>query len=47
MFLGGYDQAVEARPRVVRPSELRKPLEADGCVVTKGQDGGLYVFTKA
>ena len=44
MFLGEYQHSVDAKGRVVLPSKFRDELAA-GCVITKGQERCLYVFT--
>ena len=44
MFLGAYSHTLDAKGRVVMPSKFRHGLEA-GCVVTKGQERCLYVFS--
>ena len=45
MFLGEYSHSLDNKGRVVMPSKFREDLEA-GCVVTKGQERCLYVFSK-
>ena len=44
MFLGEYQHALDDKGRVVLPSKFRNSL-AGGCVVAKGQDKCLYVYT--
>ena len=44
MFLGEYFHSLDGKGRVVMPSGFRGRLE-DGCVVTKGQDGQLDIFS--
>lgn len=44
MFLGDYFHTLDGKGRVVMPSSFRSSLE-DGCVVTKGQDGQLVIFS--
>ncbi len=44
MFLGEYQHALDDKGRVVLPSKFRDSLKK-GCVVTKGQDRCLYVYT--
>ena len=44
MFLGEYQHALDDKGRVVLPSKFRNSL-AGGCVVAKGQDDCLYVYT--
>jgi MraZ protein len=44
VFLGEYFHSLDEKGRVVMPSGFRRDLE-DGCVVTKGQDGQLVIFS--
>ena len=44
MFLGEYFHSLDEKGRVVMPAGFRRALE-DGCVVTKGQDGQLIVYS--
>lgn len=44
MFLGEYFHSLDEKGRVVMPSSFRDDLKA-GCVVTKGQDGQLLLYT--
>lgn len=44
MFLGEYFHSLDEKGRVVMPSSFRDELKA-GCVVTKGQDGQLLIYT--
>ena len=44
MFLGEYQHALDDKGRVVLPSKFRNSL-AGGCVVAKGMDDCLYVYT--
>ncbi len=44
VFLGEYFHSLDGKGRVVMPSSFRRRLE-DGCVVTKGQDGQLVIFS--
>jgi len=43
VFLGEYFHSLDEKGRVVMPSGFRRRL-AEGCVVTKGQDGQLLLF---
>jgi MraZ protein len=44
VFLGEYFHSLDVKGRVVLPSGFRRHLE-DGCVVTKGQDGQLAIYS--
>lgn len=44
MFLGEYFHSLDEKGRVVMPSSFRDSLKG-GCVVTKGQDGQLLLYT--
>ncbi len=44
VFLGEYFHSLDEKGRVVMPSGFRGDL-AEGCVVTKGQDGQLAIFS--
>ena len=44
MFLGEYQHALDDKGRVVLPRKFRDDLEK-GCVITKGQENCIYVFT--
>ena len=44
MFLGEYFHSLDLKGRVVMPSGFRRRLET-GCVVAKGQDGQLVIFS--
>ena len=44
MFLGEYQHALDDKGRVVLPRKFRDALE-HGCVITKGQEHCIYVFT--
>lgn len=44
MFLGQYEHTLDDKGRVVVPKKFREEL-ADGCVITKGQENCLYVFS--
>ncbi|MFP5356392.1 MAG: division/cell wall cluster transcriptional repressor MraZ [Gemmatimonadota bacterium] len=43
MFLGEYEHSLDAKGRVILPVRMRARL-AEGCIVTKGLDGCLYVY---
>jgi MraZ protein len=44
VFLGEYFHSLDGKGRVVMPSGFRRRLE-EGCVITKGQDGQLLIFS--
>jgi MraZ protein len=44
VFLGRYEHTLDDKGRVVVPKKFRDDL-ADGCVITKGQENCLYVFS--
>ena len=44
MFLGEYQHALDDKGRVVLPRKFRDALE-HGCVITKGQEHCIYLFT--
>lgn len=44
MFLGEHQHTIDPKGRVVLPSRFRADL-AKGCVITKGLDRCLFVFT--
>ncbi len=44
MFLGEYQHSLDAKGRLVLPRKFRDELE-HGCVITKGQEHCLYVFS--
>ena len=44
VFLGEYQHALDDKNRVVLPRKFRDALE-DGCVITKGQEHCIYVYT--
>lgn len=44
MFLGEHQRALDDKGRVVLPSKFRAFVE-EGCVITKGQERCLIVFT--
>ena len=43
VFLGEYFHSLDGKGRVVMPASFRRRLE-DGCVITKGQDGQLFIY---
>jgi MraZ protein len=44
VFLGEYQHALDEKGRVVLPRKFRDELDK-GCVITKGQEHCIYVFT--
>jgi len=46
VFIGEYEHSVDEKGRLVLPAKFRARL-ADGCVVTRGQEGCLYVLPRA
>lgn len=44
MFLGEYQHSLDAKGRIILPSKFRSRL-AKGCVLTKGQEHCLSVYT--
>ena len=44
VFLGEFSHSLDGKGRVVLPSTFRRGLE-EGCVVAKGQDGQLVIFS--
>lgn len=46
MFLGEHRHSLDDKGRLTFPAKFRKQL-AEGCVITKGQDGCLVVFDMA
>jgi len=44
MFVGEFVHSVDSKGRLVLPSKYRDQLDG-GCVITKGQDRCLYVFS--
>jgi MraZ protein len=44
VFLGTYEHTLDAKGRLVMPRKIRELLEGD-CVITKGQEHCLYVWT--
>ena len=45
MFVGEYQHTMDGKGRVVLPARFRKALEKDGCVLTKGQDECVFVWS--
>jgi MraZ protein len=45
VFLGEYFHSLDGKGRVVMPAAFRRRLE-DGCVLAKGQDGQLVIYSK-
>jgi MraZ protein len=43
-FLGTYEHSLDAKGRIVLPAKLR-PQFAAGCVLARGQDRCLFLFT--
>lgn len=46
MFIGEYRHALDTKGRLAIPAKFRTAL-AGGCVVTRGLDACLFLFTKA
>lgn len=44
MFMGQYNHTIDAKGRLIIPSKFREQL-GEAFVVTKGNDGCLYVYT--
>jgi MraZ protein len=44
VFLGEYFHSLDGKGRVVMPAGFRRRLE-EGCVVVKGQDGQLVIYS--
>lgn len=44
MFLGEYQHSLDAKGRIILPSKFRVRL-AEGCVLTRGQENCLSVYT--
>jgi MraZ protein len=44
MLLGEYEHTIDDKNRVTLPAKFRQSFD-DGCVVTRGLDGCLYVWT--
>jgi MraZ protein len=44
MLLGEYEHTIDDKNRVTLPAKFRQPFD-DGCVVTRGLDGCIYVWT--
>jgi MraZ protein len=45
VFLGEYEHSLDTKGRLVLPRKFRDVLADEPCVVTKGQDDCLYVFS--
>jgi len=45
VFVGEYQHTMDGKGRVVLPARFRKALEKDGCVLTKGQDECVFVWS--
>jgi len=45
VFLGEFEHSLDAKGRLVLPRKFRDELEEGGCVLTKGQESCLYVFS--
>jgi MraZ protein len=45
VFLGEFEHSLDSKGRLVLPRKFRDDLEGSGCVLTKGQEGCLYVFS--
>ena len=45
MFMGEYNHSVDAKGRLIVPSKFREQL-GNEFVVTKGLDGGLFVYSQ-
>lgn len=46
MFVGEFQHTLDGKGRVVLPARFRKALEEDGCVLTKGLDECVFVWSK-
>lgn len=44
MFMGEFSHSIDAKGRLIIPAKLREEL-GDECIVTKGVDGCLTIFT--
>ena len=44
MLLGEYEHTIDDKNRLTLPAKFRQAFE-DGCVVTRGLDGCVYVWT--
>ncbi len=44
MLLGEYEHTIDNKNRVTLPAKFRQSFD-DGCVVTRGLDGCIYVWT--
>ena len=45
MFVGEFQHTMDGKGRVVLPARFRKALETDGCVLTKGQEECVFVWS--
>ena len=46
MFLGEYEHTLDRKGRVIVPAKFREDL-GTCCIITRGSDGGLNVYTQA
>lgn len=46
MFMGTYDNSIDGKNRIIIPARMRDDL-GQSCVVTRGLDRCLYVYTMA
>lgn len=45
MFVGEFQHTLDGKGRVVLPARFRKALEEDGCVLAKGLDECVFVWS--
>lgn len=45
MFIGEYNHTIDLKNRIIIPSKFRDELK-NSCIITKGLDGCLYIYTK-
>lgn len=45
VFVGEFQHTMDTKGRVVLPARFRKALEKNGCVLTKGQDECVFVWS--